>query len=226
MGNAYKHLVFDCDGVLWQGTNDGYFVCYHRAATEAGIGLDFDLARERILKNWGKSARMEVEGMIPEYPDRVNDVVARYRKLVRSDLFLSTASLVPGTGETLKVLSRKFGLSAITGMNFANLTRLLSRFELRQHFKHAISTSETDDPAQQKATGYHLRQLMEQEGLGSGDVLVVGDALSDVQMARSQGVDIVAVLTGHLTEEEARRLGVTKTLPDVTALTEWLARLP
>jgi hypothetical protein len=48
----YAHLVFDCDGVHWQGRNEGYFKCYHCAAVESSIDLDFAVARERILQNW------------------------------------------------------------------------------------------------------------------------------------------------------------------------------
>lgn len=222
MNPGYRHLVFDCDGVLWQGTNEGYFHCYHRAATDAGIHLDFDVARKRILANWGKSARTEIEGMIPEHPKKVPEVLDRYRKLVRSDLFLDTAALVPGTGATLAQLSGSYALSAITGMNADNLTRLLARFQIRHLFRHAISTAETDDPDKQKATGYHLRDLMAGEGLAPHEVLVVGDATTDVHMARSQGTDIVVVLTGHLSQNEARQLGVGDILPAITDLPAWL----
>lgn len=223
MAHAYKHLVFDCDGVLWQGTNDGYFQCYHRAAVEAGIELDFEVARQRILVNWGKSAQLEVEGMIPEHPALVPVVVRRYRELVRSDFFLDTAVLVPGAKETLCELSGSYRLSALTGMNTQNLTRLFQRFHLYPHFRHVISTDDTEDPDKQKASGYHLRQLMQHEGLKPHEALCVGDAATDVQMAKSQGVDVVAVLTGHLSEEEARALYVTAILVTINDLPEWLS---
>lgn len=226
MSHLHRHIVFDCDGVLWQGTNEGYFHCYHRAAVDAGIHLDFDVARERILANWGKSARTEIEGMIPEHPKKVPEVLDRYRALVRSDLFLGTATLVPGTETTLAKLSETYALSAITGMNADNLKRLLARFHIGHRFLHAISTAETDDPDKQKATGYHLRELMAGEGLAPHEVLVVGDATTDVHMARSQGADIVVVLTGHLSEAEARQLGVTDILPAITDLPAWLQAGP
>lgn len=217
-----RHIIFDCDGVLWQGTNEGYFLCYHRAALEAGIEIDFGLARERILQNWGQSARIEVEGMIPEFPDRIDEVTANYRRLVRSDLFLGTASPVPGVNECLEALGRDHPLSVITGMNGDNLPRLLDRFGLRSHFRHAISTADTNDPDKQKPTGYHLRRLLQVEGLDPQQVLCVGDATSDILMARSQSVPIVIVLTGHLTEAEARDHGIADILPSVAELPAWI----
>jgi phosphoglycolate phosphatase-like HAD superfamily hydrolase len=219
---ALKHIVFDCDGVLWQGTNEGYFTCYHRAALEAGIELDFQVAKERILKNWGQSAQLEIEGMLPDHPDLVPEVMRRYHQLVRSDLFLKSASLIPGADRTLQELAQRHALSAITGMNAENLKTLLARFHLRHLFRHALSTSETNEPEKQKSTGYHLGQLLEQERLAPDEVLCVGDAIPDVQMARRQQVPIVVVLTGHLTEPQARDLGVQGILPSVAHLPRWL----
>jgi phosphoglycolate phosphatase-like HAD superfamily hydrolase len=218
-----KHIVFDCDGVLWQGTNEGYVKCYHRAAVEAGIEIDYALAQRRILANWGTSAQHEVEGMIPDHPHRVAEVVERYRQLIRSDLFLGTATLVPGVRQALQSLSPHYALSAITGMNADNLPKLLDRFELRDCFRHTISTGETNDPALQKRTGYHLRQLLDWETLAPHEALCVGDAQVDVQMAERQQVPIVVVLTGHLDERQARDLSVRAILRSAADLPAWIA---
>jgi len=218
-----KHLVFDCDGVLWDGTNEGYFRCYHQAAVEAGIPIAYDLARERILQYWGQSAQHEVAQMIPEHPERVAEVVRNYRRLVRSDLFLSPARLIPGVRDALVELARTYHLSALTGMNSDNLAKLLERFQLRALFRHTLSSGDTDDPAKQKPTGYHLGQLLALEGLRPDEVLCVGDARCDVERAHRQRVPAAVVLTGHLTEAQARELDVVAILPAVTALPAWLA---
>jgi phosphoglycolate phosphatase-like HAD superfamily hydrolase len=219
-----KHIIFDCDGVLWEGTNEGYVRCYHRAAVEAGIELDYAVARRRILANWGRSARREVEGMIPDHPQLVADVVERYRRLVRSDLFLSTAALIPGVKQTLESLSGRYGLSAITGMNADNLATLLARFELRSYLRHALSTGDSDDPSRQKHTGYHLRQVLDWEALAPCEVLCVGDAPVDVEMAQQVQAPIVVVLTGHLDQLHAGKLGVLATIPTVADLPQWIER--
>jgi phosphoglycolate phosphatase-like HAD superfamily hydrolase len=221
---ALKHIVFDCDGVLWEGTNEGYVKCYHQAALDAGLALDYDLARQRILDYWGQSAQVEVEQMIPEHPDRVAEVLRHYRRRIRTDLFLSTASLIDGVRETLQRLSRAYRLSAITGMNPDNLTTLLARFQLRPYFEHLLSSGESDDPEKQKPTGYHLRLLLEREGLEPNEALCIGDAECDVQMAQRRKVPIVVVLTGTLTEARARRLDVAAILPSVRVLPEWIAQ--
>ena len=218
-----KHIVFDCDGVLWQGTNEGYVQCYHRAAVEAGIEIDYALARQRILAIWGTSAQHEVQSMIPDHPHLVAEVVQRYRRLVRSDLFSSAAALVPGTRQTLQTLSRHYGLSAVTGMNADNLGKLFERFDLRRYFRHAISTGETNDPAQQKRTGFHLRQVLDRESVAPHEALCVGDAAVEVEMAQRQQVPVVIVLTGHLDERQARDLNVRAVLRSVADLPAWIA---
>jgi phosphoglycolate phosphatase len=217
-----KHIVFDCDGVLWDGTNEGYVRCYHRAAVEAGVDLDYGLARQRILANWGTSARHEVEGLLPDHPHLVADVVQRYRRLVRSDLFLSTAAPVAGVKQALEALSARHGLSAITGMNTENLGTLMDRFGLRALFRHVVSTGEVNDPAQQKRTGFHLRQVLDREGVAPHEALCVGDALVDVRMAQSQRVPVVVVLTGHLDQQQARDLKVQAILASVADLPAWI----
>jgi phosphoglycolate phosphatase-like HAD superfamily hydrolase len=217
-----KHVVFDCDGVLWQGTNEGYVKCYHRAALEAGIDLDYALAKQRILAHWGTSTQHEIVGMIPEHPRLVAEVADRYRRLVHSDLFLSTAEIVPGVRETLSGLSRHYGLSAITGMDADNLAILMDRFDLRTWFRHMISTGEISDPTKQKDTGYHLRQILDMESIAPHEALCVGDAPVDVQMAREQDVPVVVVLTGHLDRRQASDLGVEDILDTVADLPSWI----
>ena len=223
---ALKHIVFDCDGVLWEGTNEGYFRCYHAAAREAGIALDYALVKQRILVNWGQPVVREIDGMLPNHPERVPQVVDIYRRLIHSDLFLAGASLVPGADTALKTLAVRYGLSAITGMNARNLDLLLDRFHLRPLFQHVFSTGDISEPEQRKETGYHLGLLLRAEGLGSRQAIVVGDALVDVRMARQQGVPLVVVLTGHLDLEQARNTGAEAVLPSVADLPRWLDSRP
>ena len=150
------------------------------------------------------------------------EVVRHYDRLVRSDFFLDSASLVPEVSQTLEKLWRHYALSAITGMNAENVKEMFTRFGLRQFFRHALSTAETDDLAKQKCTGYHLGQLLEWEQLAPAEVLCVGDAATDVQMAGCQRVPIVVVLTGHLTAAQARGLGVRQIISSVADLPSWL----
>jgi len=57
-------------------------------------------------------------------------------------------------------------------------------------------------------------------GFGPDQTLFVGDAKSDVLMARQAKVEPVAVLTGHLDRKEAQDLGVKYIIENVTCLPE------
>jgi hypothetical protein len=44
------------------------------ALGEPAIPLLLEVAKERILKNWGQSALFEIQGMLPDHPDLVPEV--------------------------------------------------------------------------------------------------------------------------------------------------------
>jgi phosphoglycolate phosphatase-like HAD superfamily hydrolase len=57
------------------------------------------------------------------------------------------------------------------------------------------------------------------------ETIYVGDATTDVQMARSAGVTPIVVLTGHLSKKEAHHLGVTWIISDITLLPTVLTKI-
>ena len=220
-----KHIVFDCDGVLWQGTNEGYLACYHGAAVEAGIEIDLRAGQPADPRQLGsiRPARNRGDDPRPSAPRRGSVRALSPTRAFRS--FSGHRHARSRRPASLAALSRRYGLSAITGMNADNLAKLLDRFELRAFFRHAISSGEANDPAQQKRTGFHLRQVLDWEAVAPHEALCVGDALVDVQMARQQQVPIVVVLTGHLDERQARDLGVEAILRSVADLPAWIAAM-
>ena len=109
---------------------------------QAGIELDYELAKTRILKNWGMAPRSEIAGMILEHPERVDEVLEHYERLIRSNLFLDTAQLVPGVGEIIGGSQREERLDMLE-KRIAELGMDLSQYdwylELRKYggVKHA-----------------------------------------------------------------------------------------
>ena len=71
-----------------------------------------------------------------------------------------------------------------------------------------------------------LQEIMKTLGFGPEQTLFVGDAKSDVLMARQAKVEPVAVLTGHLDRKEAQALGVKYIIENVTHLPEVLKNMP
>lgn len=63
-----------------------------------------------------------------------------------------------------------------------------------------------------------LQKIMQTQGVKPSETIFVGDAQSDMQMAWNAKVEPVAVLTGHLSRQEAEYLGVKFIIEDVTKL--------
>ena len=67
-----------------------------------------------------------------------------------------------------------------------------------------------------------LKKIMETQQVDQAETIFVGDAQPDVKMARNAGVEPVVALTGHLTREEAGKLGVKYMIENVTKIEEGL----
>jgi len=216
-----RAIVFDFDGTLITGTNEGYFRCYHQAAVTQGYSLPYDVTKERVLEQWGKAPRIELASVLRESPERVEPALSVYNELLDTEIFSKDVAVVPGAKVALENL-RELGLSTyvISGMPAKFLKLFSDRYALGFTDRELISTIETDEPQKQKTTGYHLGMIMSDMALSSNQIIVIGDSMSDYQMAESQKVRFVGVSTGCLTEQDKE---ITEfTMPSVAALPAFL----
>lgn len=70
-----------------------------------------------------------------------------------------------------------------------------------------------------------LNELLKHFNVSKDEVIYVGDAERDVKTANNAGVRPIVVLTGHLTKNEAEKLGGEYIVDDITHLEETLIRL-
>jgi phosphoglycolate phosphatase-like HAD superfamily hydrolase len=61
-------------------------------------------------------------------------------------------------------------------------------------------------------------KIMELEGVTPAEMVLIGDAASDMQMAWNADIEPIAVLTGHLNREEAEKIGVKYVIENITLL--------
>lgn len=94
----------------------------------------------------------------------------------------------------------------------------MPKFNVPDVFKQIISGYDIDDTEKQKPHPYMLQEIMRTQGATSDETVFVGDARSDVQMARSANVRPIVVLTGHLNHEQASALEVKDIIPSVASL--------
>ena len=135
------------------------------------------------------------------------------------DTFVDSLSIVPGTNELLKRLADHYTLCVATGMNPKILKdRVIPKFNIPNVFKQVISAYDIKNPSKQKPDPYMIELILKTQNTKPDEAVLVGDAETDVAMARAANVTPIVVLTGHLNEAEAKLLDVKYIIKDVTRL--------
>ncbi len=87
-----------------------------------------------------------------------------------------------------------------------------------QLFCQIISTYDLLDQSRGKPYPDLLENILKAQNVNPDEAIMVGDAEGDVRMARAAGVRPIVVLTGHLSEQQAKELGVKDIIPTVADL--------
>ncbi len=221
-----KLIIFDWDDVFTLGSKEGYFKCYHETLSELGIKLEPEEEKKRILAKWGRPHQEELKELLKEHPDLWEKSFKIYEEKLFGDAFIDCLSLVPGSNELLKRLKKEYILCVATGIHPKILKeRVIPKFGVPEVFSQIISAYDIDDPEKAKPHPYVAQQILGKQKIEPGQAILVGDAEHDVLMARAAGIEPVVVLTGHLSGEEAKALGVKYIIEDVTRLEDVLKSL-
>jgi phosphoglycolate phosphatase-like HAD superfamily hydrolase len=223
MNTGLRQIVLDFDGVIVDGTNRAYIDTYTEAIGSVDDTYSPAEIEAGILRHWGESPRRELAGVIGASHPALDRALGHYLRHIDERL-VAAARPLPGILAALHRLGQSHRLYLISGMGQAPLNRIVEGFGLQTMFSEVVSTSDSELPERQKATGYHLRRLCLRHGLDVAETLCVGDAGSDVAMAHSCGVPIVVVLSGALDRNAAADLGVSWVIPSLTELPDMLER--
>jgi phosphoglycolate phosphatase len=221
-----KLIIFDWDDTFTTGATQGYFACYHEAITSVGIHLSPEEEKARVIPTWGTGHVKGIEALLKDDPELVAAAAAKWEAAVYSDTFVNQLHLVPGSVEFLNRLAKKYALAVATGGD-SNLIvkRIFPKFQVPEVFAQIMSTYELDDPMKGKPHPHMLETIMKTQGVKPEETIMVGDAKSDILMARNAQIEPVVVLTGHLSFKEAEEMGVKYIIEDVTKLEDVLSQL-
>lgn len=211
-------IIFDFDGVIITGSHEGYFTCYHRALEAVGVQLDPAEEKKRIIENWGKGYKLQLEYLLKDHPRLLSKAIRAYAKYYYSPLFSKNIRLIKGVKNTLRALAKEHTLAIASGMMKKRLYELLQKFNIRDISQAIIAGDEIQNPEDKKPAPVMLNKLLEYFSISKEQAVYVGDAANDVKMARNAGIIPIVVLTGHLTRKEAISLGVQTIIPDITYL--------
>ncbi|MBA3724094.1 MAG: HAD family hydrolase [Candidatus Levybacteria bacterium] len=220
-----KLIIFDWDDVFTLGAKEGYYACYRKAINDVGVNLSPEEENKRILAKWGKSFKEELKELLKEKPELIDTASEIFERAYWGDTFVDALSVIEGTNEMLVRLKDKYKLAVATGNHHKMLKdRIFPHFSIPDVFLQIISSHEIEDQEKTKPHPYMLEVIMKNLNVSPNETIFVGDAKTDVQMAYSADVEPVVVLSGHLSKEEAKELGVKHIIDNVTLLEKELER--
>jgi phosphoglycolate phosphatase len=221
-----KLIIFDWDDVFTQGSITGYYKCYHEALRGVGISLSPEEEDRRIKAKWGAGHKTQLEELLKESPELVPKAVSIYRENLFGDTFVDCLTIIPGSQKFLRDLAKRYKLAIATGAHPKILRdRLIPKFNIPAVFIEIVTIYDLDDPAHGKPHPFIVNKIMKTAGVTPAETVLVGDAASDIQMARNAGVEPIAVLTGHLNRKQAEDLGIKHIIENVTLLEPELEKI-
>jgi phosphoglycolate phosphatase len=184
----YRLIVFDWDGTLLDSTA-GIAVAIQEAARDLGLPVPTREAASHVI---GLGLHDSLRSAVPSLPEaRYQEFAEAYRRhfLARQ----ADMTLFPGVRELLDDLrAADYRLAVATGKSRRGLDHALRLTGLAPLF-HATRCADETQPKPHPAM---LLELMEELALAERDLLMIGDTSHDLGMARSAGVDAVAVAYG------------------------------
>jgi phosphoglycolate phosphatase-like HAD superfamily hydrolase len=221
-----KLIIFDWDDVFTQGSIEGYYACYREALKGVGITLEPDEEDKRIKEKWGAGHKAQLEHLLREHPDLVDEAVEIYQEHLFGNTFVDCLTIIPGAQDLLASLAKRYRLTIATGSHPAILkNRLFPKFRIPDVFSQIMTIYDLDDMSHAKPHPFIANKILETQGVAPHETVLVGDAVTDMQMAWNASIEPIAVLTGHLDRKQAEKLGVKHIVEDVTLLEPVLQKI-
>ena len=209
----YSLIVFDWDGTLLDSAG-GIAESIQEAARDLGLPVPETQAASHVI---GLGLHDSLRMAVPTLPqDKYQEFAEAYRRhfLARQ----GAMTLFPGVRELLQALLQGgHRIAVATGKSRRGLDHALESTALRRYFAATRCADETDP----KPHPAMLLELMQQLAIEPGRALMVGDTSHDLEMARSAGVDAVAVAYGAHPVDALREFAPRACVESVAELRAW-----
>ena len=193
---------------------------------ELGFYLLLKRRKKGLTPKWGTSHLVELKELLQEYPELVEEAGKLYEQHLFGETFMNCLHVTEGSQEFLQYLSTHYTLALATGVHPKLLKeRIMPQFHIPQVFTQIMTGYDLADHTKGKPDPYIAQTIMKEQGFLPEETIMVGDAKNDVLMAQHAGITPIVVLTGHLTRQEAEKLGVKYIIEDVTKLETVLTQL-
>lgn len=191
-GARWSVVLWDLDGTLLDSIPS--IVRAHHVATEELLGIRLD--DSAILRRIGEPARRRIEALVP---DRSDDVLARYSKIVEH---LGAAAMSPIGG--IRGLVRELAASGsqqavVTSRPRRQAEAAIQFLGLAEFFSSLVGL---EDTSRHKPDPAPLLRALDELSVERWNTVYVGDAVVDIVAAQSASIDSVAVTWGAGSAEE------------------------
>lgn len=211
-------IIFDWDGTLCDSV--GHIVRgVQTAAREMGLPAPTDAAAADII---GLGLPQAMAVLFPEVaePRRLQLIEAYSRSYIANEE--DTPALFPGAMETLHALKESGReLAVATGKSRRGLDRILNKLDLTGFFDATRCADET----RSKPHPLMIHEIMQERGVASERVIMVGDTEYDLEMAVNAGVASVGVSFGVHSIERLEAHGPVAIVDELPQLLELPALL-
>ncbi|HCA78715.1 MAG TPA: phosphatase [Bacteroidetes bacterium] len=211
--SVLKCVIFDMDGTLTQ-TNRLIYDSFNEIA-QRYQGRTY--SAEAITAMFGppeEGALLAIVGL-DQIDKAMEDYLSYYRRR-HNEL----AQLYPGILDLLKWLkNRGVSLALFTGKGIHTTTITMDMFGLKPYFDFVVTGN---DVANHKPSAEGIRKILSHFGLREDEVLMVGDAPSDVKASHEAGVRIAAVLWDSYSREKVLQMKTDYVFHNVAEFSSWL----
>ena len=211
MKSRFKGIIFDVDGTLTY-TNQLIFDSFNHIA-EKYLGKRF--SDEEIIELFGPTEDVILKEICKDdYESARKDYYSYYKDNH------SIARLYGGIKSLIIAISNSdILLSIFTGKGRTSALITLDELGLTDYFDLIISG---DDVLNHKPSPEGIIKFLNKNNLNPSDVLMIGDAPSDIIAANEAGVEIASVVWDSYSEDEVRKLNSKNIFHTVDELSSYI----
>jgi len=195
MDSRFKGIIFDVDGTLTY-TNQLIFDSFNHI-TKKYLGKSY--SDEEIIALFGPTEDVILKQICPdEYESARKDYYSYYQDNHSiAQLYDGIKSLI------IEIKSSNILLSIFTGKGRTSALITLDESGLTKYFDLIVSG---DDVENHKPSPEGINKFLKMFNLNPKEVLMIGDAPSDIAAANEAGVEIASVVWDSYSETEVRKL--------------------
>lgn len=215
-----KAILFDIDGTLVD-SNDMHVLAWEEAFAGIGERFDHQLLHDQI----GKGTDMLVPTLLPDLDAAAVKKLGNAHGSVFKDKFLTKIKLFPHARDLL-AHARDVGQQVVLASS-ASQPELDHYLDLLDARDLVTTTTCSDDVEHSKpAPDIFATALGKLDGIGTDEVIVVGDTPYDVEAAAKCGIATVALRSGGFADKTLRDAGAVAIYDDAAALLAGYAESP